>query len=334
MRCHPLNKIPNFNEDNEPFESSSIKCYAYHSDLPIIWNQKFRDHLVKSYQIGSLVPVKCGEKKKHTSSGVFQTPQNITDCEQMKFGRATIHFVSISEQRFVEVKQTSKNKIFFKGFPLQASKSDVESLFGKYGSIQYVYFMCSPKSGRTTSKMGYLIYENRDSVNHLLSLKHLVFGQSVITFQEYQSKRNKSDSSENIEWIKPHLHDHPRSDDQLTLNNKTELDEAVERSALFERCDSKRQPILPPLQADRRQPAKRSAIEFHESLHNLSSKKCRIKTRIEDDSVGSLASSSKSLSFHFNNKRILTKEYLIRSQEVIKNTQDASNLRFNIIKSH
>ena len=324
---HPHNKIGNFDESNDLFDSS-IKCYAYQADQPVVWSQKFRDHLVRLYQIGCLVPIKCGQKKKHTSSGVFQSAQDISRSEEMKFGRATIRFVSISEQQFKGVKHSSKSKIFFKGFPLQTSKCDVESVFGRFGSIQYIYFMCSPKSGRTSSKMGYFIYESRDSVDRLLSLKYLVFGQSVITFEEYRTKRSKADKAETLGLNLPHLLDQPRYDQPTAINKMDQLIKATEKPVPFESLRPNRAPSTA-LPIDGRSPA----IDVPESLLKQSSNKCRIKTRIEDDSAGSPASSSRSLIFHFNNKRALTKEYLLRSQEVLENTQDAANLRFNILKS-
>lgn len=324
---HLHNKICNIDEPSNHFDDS-IKCYAYQADQPVVWSQKFRDHLVRFYQIGCLVPIKCGQKKKHTSSGVFQSAQDISKSEEMKFGRATIRFVSISEQQFSGVKHSSKSKIFFKGFPLQTSKCDVESVFGRFGNIQYIYFMCSPKSGRTTSKMGYLIYESRDSVDRLLSLRYLVFGQSIVTFEEYQTKRTKADKAETLGLNLPHLLDQPRFD-QPTVINKKDLEKGTDKSVAPERLGQRRAPSTElPTEG---WPA---AIDVPESLLKPSSNKCRIKTRIEDDSVGSPASSSRSLIFHFNNKRVLAKEYLLRSQEVLENTLDAANLRFNIHKSY
>jgi hypothetical protein len=289
-----------------------------------MWSQKFRDHLVRHYQIGCLVPIKCGQKKKHTSSGVFETTQDIPASEEMRFGRATIRFTSISEQQFTTVKVSSKNKIYFRGFPLQASKSDVESVFGRFGRIQYIYFMCNPKSGRATTKMGYLIYESRHSVDHLLSLKYLIFGQSAISFEEYQSKRGKSDNGE----PHPQLFGQPRCGGWPSSNNKKGSEEAVENSLLLRSLSSR---VAPTTQVPTE--GKQPAIDLPESSLKPSSNKCRIKTRIEDDSVGSPASSSRSLIFHFNNKRILTQEYLLRYQEVLNNTLDASNLRFNVLKN-
>ena len=322
MKSHPLNKTCSFGEAAGLFDSC-IKCYAYQADQPILWSQKFRDHLVRYYQISCMVPIKCGQKKKHTASGVFETSQEISTSEEMRFGRATIRFVSISEEQFSRMKHSSKNKIYFKGFPLQASKSDVEAVFGRFGSIQYIYFMCSPKSGRTTSKMGYLIYESRDSVDHLLSLKSLVFGQSVISFDEYQSKRSKSGNGE----TRPFLHGQPKYGDLQTADNLKDLGEAAATSSFFERLYSNKAPSTS-VQTDRRQPA----LDLPETTIKPSSNKCRIKTRIEDDSVASPPSSSRSLIFHFNNKRILAREYLLRCQEVLKNSLDASNLRFNVYK--
>lgn len=183
-----------YNKQNyQPNLQSNIMFCSYRSNGPIRWTQEFRDWLVETCGVLTLVPIKCGEKKKDTSTGVFTVPAERNLPDHLMFGSSLIRFKEVSESDFNNIQLSTKNKIFFKGFPLNATKRDVENLFCRFGRIQYIYFMCSPKTGKSNSRMGYFIFESRESVSSLLSVKTIKYFDYNISYEEYQSKKSKQE---------------------------------------------------------------------------------------------------------------------------------------------
>ena len=92
------------------------------------------------------------------------------------------------------------NKVFFKGFPFYAKKSDVKTVFEQFGTVEYIYFMCEPKRTRHPCKMGYVVFESRNPVDLLFNLGGtILFHNQVITCQEYHNtKKSRREGADYI----------------------------------------------------------------------------------------------------------------------------------------
>lgn len=168
------------------FEGGKPIYYRFRLETEILWNIKLREDMARLIPLSGLVTNRSGEGMKFCHSGVIEIPQGTKVPTQLFIQGIEFIFSATVEEEFNFVKRASMNKVFFKGFPYQVTKSEVKSLFEKFGEVKYIYFMCEPKKTKHPCKMGYVVYDSRDSVDTLFSNGgSLRFDNYFITCEEY-----------------------------------------------------------------------------------------------------------------------------------------------------
>ncbi len=158
----------------------------------VLCSQEFRQALITRMNCLSMTPIKCGQGRRYTKSGVLEIDgKNMVQIPKMvEVNGVVVKLEPISFDMFEKLKQKEAVKIFFKGFPISATKSDVQAIFEQFGNIQYSYFMVESKQGIANNKLGYIIYSDREAVERLLINKTpLFFGNNRIIYAEYQPNR-------------------------------------------------------------------------------------------------------------------------------------------------
>jgi RNA recognition motif. (a.k.a. RRM, RBD, or RNP domain) len=182
--------------------------YKFELSGNLEWSQTSRDALGAVLPGGSLTVCKSGQHMRYFKSGLIQSKSIEDACvypRQFEVMGVRGVLRPISDLLYEDLRKQTMTKVYFKGFPQHATRSDVARIFGMFGSIEYSYFMCAARNTNAPYKMGYVIYDKRESVDELFTYsKKLMFEHCVIHFEEYQTNKKllrKSDqkTSKNID---------------------------------------------------------------------------------------------------------------------------------------
>lgn len=144
----------------------------------------------------AIVPVKCGLNMKYFKSGLVQIETGHSILRKFKINHVKLTLIQISEDKFKEGKKKMMVKVFFKGFPFQTKKSGIKTFFSAFGLVEYIYFMCAPKKSKHPCRMGYIIFDSRESAEQLLNHKEAIYyGKSQVTVEEYRTNRKHTNDS-------------------------------------------------------------------------------------------------------------------------------------------
>ena len=181
----------------------SVGCYYLHyqADRPMKYDIAFRRFIISTtlHDRAHLVPVRFGPGRKFTSEGVVKVLGTCIVPTACKYQGSFLKWTLIPLPVYEKYRVSAATKVYFRGFPLDASQQDVANTFRIFGSLQYVYLMCDSANKTRSNKQGYIIFEYRDSVERLLSIgQALSFKGFPIYFEEYKSKKSsqaKNDQS-------------------------------------------------------------------------------------------------------------------------------------------
>lgn len=170
------------------------RYFSFKLSQSVMCTQEFRESFNKVLPFETLVPTKMGAGKRFTESGVVHLVDRPMTLSGYSVQGVNVDIRPISLAQFDQSKKDSMNKVYFRGFPETATKADVMTTFGEFGQVQYVYFMCESKAAKQqTQKMGYVIFETRASVEHLLqSRAGLKFQKCKITVEEYKPNKKSA----------------------------------------------------------------------------------------------------------------------------------------------
>lgn len=177
--------------------------FHFRLEAALLWDQDIRDELSHRLPVVSLIPFKSGQGMKNFESGLIQiTPNYEVPCS-MKIAGTTASFSQVSEARFKEGKRNNMIKVFFKGFPFQAKKNDIKNAFDQFGSVEYVYFMCAPKRTKHPFRMGYVIFDCRESAENLLNHKEPYYYLShLISVEEFRTNKKPAKVKTEVQSVK------------------------------------------------------------------------------------------------------------------------------------
>lgn len=164
----------------------------YQADRPIVYDLSFRRFVTTAlFDRAILVPVRSGSGRKLTVEGVVKVAYGHGIPCKTQYQESFLHWSAISSDDFEYLRKSSATKVYFRGFPLETTQDEVTSVFSKFGPIQYVYVMNDSSHKKRSNKQGYIIYEQRHSLERLLDMKYpLSFKGSRIHFEEYKSKNS------------------------------------------------------------------------------------------------------------------------------------------------
>lgn len=179
--------------------------YRFSLECPVLWNMKFREDFGKLLPLTGMVVNKTGEGMKYSQSGVFEIDATFTPPAYLIVQGLEFRIEQTSRQEFDQVRRSSMNKVFFKGFPFQAKKTDVKQVFDAFGLVKYIYFMCEPKKTKHPCKMGYVVFDSRDSVDRLFSQGNSVQYQNhSIACEEYlNTKKSRREFNSVQDRVQP-----------------------------------------------------------------------------------------------------------------------------------
>ena len=170
--------------------------YKFELSDNLEWSQTSRDALGAVLPGGCLTVCKSGEHMRYFKSGLVQSKSIEDACvypRQFELMGVRGVLIPISDFLYKDLRKQTMTKVYFKGFPRHATKSDVARIFGMFGSIKYSYFMCAARNTNAPYKMGYVIYDKRESVDALFTYsKKLIFEHCAIYFEEYQTNKKLS----------------------------------------------------------------------------------------------------------------------------------------------
>ena len=177
---------------NQSWEASSFAYLHYRADIPAKCDLSFRKFVTTSIFEGAiLVPVRSGPGRKLTLEGVVKVAATSALPVTTQYKDTVLSWTPITEFIFERYRKESATKIYFRGFPLEATQAQISSVFSEHGPLQYVYIMCDSSQKRRTNKQGYIIYESRASVERLFAVKGgLHFNGYPIHIEEYKSKNS------------------------------------------------------------------------------------------------------------------------------------------------
>lgn len=172
--------------------------FRFRLEAPLLWSQQARDEFARCLPVSSLKPYKCGEGMRFFQTGLLKLKKPNKIQETISIQGNSLLIAPISESTFSAEQLSIRNKVFFKGFPFNTTKQAIKQVLQEFGKAEYVYFMCNPKKSRLPCKMGYVIFDCRESVENLLRQgPHLTYEGRVVTFEEYRTSRKMADSLEN-----------------------------------------------------------------------------------------------------------------------------------------
>lgn len=180
-------------EASQQSRGSTQNVYLhYQADRPIKYDISFRGFLTTAiFEKAILVPVRTGPGRKLTSEGVVKVSANQQIPQNCHFQECVLKWTLIDQATFEKYKDASATKVYYRGFPLEATQDEVAATFIKFGPLQYVYIMCDSAQKKRTNRQGYIIYESRDSIERLFAIKKpLTFKGCRIHFEEYKSKNS------------------------------------------------------------------------------------------------------------------------------------------------
>lgn len=194
IRQHPIgsshgSRAATFSDDSS---ISDRIFYKYILEEMVLCNQVFRHNLATKLNCLTVTPTKCGQGRRYTKTGVLEIAhtQNSMPPESIDFQGITVKLEPIQKVTYQKSKKEQAVKVFFKGFPPGSTKSDVQSVFGQFGTIQYSYFMIEPSQRTSNARLGYIIYSQREAVDRLLAFnRQLFFGGQQIVYAEYKPNK-------------------------------------------------------------------------------------------------------------------------------------------------
>lgn len=177
---------------NQSCETISFAYLHYRAETPAKCDLSFRKFVTTSVFDGAiLVPVRSGPGRKLTLEGVVKIAATTAMPVKTPYKDTVLAWTPITEFIFERYRKESATKIYFRGFPLEATQAQIASVFNEYGPLQYVYIMCESSFKKRTNKQGYVIFESRQSVERLFSQKTtLGFNGFPIHIEEYKSKNS------------------------------------------------------------------------------------------------------------------------------------------------
>lgn len=194
-----LSAMMHFKEHDDQAVYGIHASYRFELSDNLEWSQASREALGAVLPGGSLTVCKSGEQMRYFKSGLVQS-KNIEDAcvypRQFEVMGVRGILRPISDLLYEDLRKQTMTKVYFKGFPRHTTKSDVARIFGMFGSIEYSYFMCAARNTNAPYKMGYVIYDKRESVDALFTYsKKLMFEHCAIYFEKYQTNKKLSRKS-------------------------------------------------------------------------------------------------------------------------------------------
>lgn len=182
-----------WNENNQCCEAGSFTYLHYRAENPAICDLSFRKFVTTVVFDGAfLVPVRSGPGRKLTLEGVVKIAATSATPVKTPYKNSVLVWTPITEFIFERYRKESATKVYFRGFPLNATQAEISSVFNEYGPLQYVYIMCESAVKKRSNRQGYVIYESRASLERLLFQKNtLSFNGIPIHIEEYKSKNSK-----------------------------------------------------------------------------------------------------------------------------------------------
>ena len=181
-------------EKESQYDGTGSYVYLhYRTDVPIKCDLFFRRFVTCSIFDGAvLVPCRSGPGRKVTIEGVVKIAAGSAYPTRTQYKDSLLKWTPVTEYVFEEYKKESATKVYFRGFPLEATQSIISSYFNDFGNLQYVYVMCDSSQKRRTNKQGYVIFEARASVERLFANGNSIhyLGNSIY-IEEYKSKNSK-----------------------------------------------------------------------------------------------------------------------------------------------
>lgn len=177
---------------NQSCEAISYAYMHYRAENPAKCDLSFRKYVTTSIFDGAiLVPVRSGPGRKLTVEGVVKIAAIAAPPVTTQYKDTLLVWTPITEFIFERYRKESATKVYFRGFPLDASQAQIASVFSENGPLQYVYIMCDSSNRNRTNKQGYVIFESRTSVERLFSQKgSLSYNGYPIHIEEYKSKNS------------------------------------------------------------------------------------------------------------------------------------------------
>lgn len=194
-----------------------VGCYYLHyqADRPMKYDIAFRRFIISTIlnDGAHLVPVRFGPGRKLTSEGVVKVLGTCIVPTTCKYQESVIEWTQIPLPVYEKYRIAAATKVYFRGFPLDASQQDVANTFRVFGNLQYVYLMCDSVNKTRSNKQGYVIFEYRDSVERLFSINQpLYFKGFPIHYEEYKSKKPnlmKNEQNPVNNWHSLENHENP-----------------------------------------------------------------------------------------------------------------------------
>lgn len=177
------------------FDQIEKQTYAflhYKADIPATCDLAFRKFVTNSIFNGAiLIPVRSGPGRKLTTEGVVKVLADSLLQKTTIYKDSKLTWTPITEFLFERYKKELSTKIYFRGFPMDMTLSQVASFFGPFGPLQYVYIMCDPVGKQRSNKQGYIIFESRAAVERLFCHRsNLSFKGFSIYVEEYKTKNS------------------------------------------------------------------------------------------------------------------------------------------------
>lgn len=177
-----------------------------------------------------------------TQEGVIRVP-NLHEYPLLKdpiFKDQTIILEEIYLDEFEKAKKNSSIKIYFKGFSIGVTRAEVESVFGRFGDVQYVFLMKSKGGERNKCGHGYFFYSDRGQVDILLSYSGKLYSKECrIRYEEFKStnpKKQNSKSDKAILKSKSSMMQHSDQTVLLRFDKMNKYDAIGNKKPRDERC--------------------------------------------------------------------------------------------------
>lgn len=230
-----------------------LYCYfRYELAKQVECSTTLRDHIkARTHYRAHVLPIREGFKGKFTKHGVvrcsyFPSKNYHDKCQY--FGIEMIIY-PIAEEEFHKTKKSTNRKVYFRGFPLDATEDEVINLFCQFGEIEFVYFMKESKSNKRTNRQGYFIYKDHDQMAALLE-SGMAFRcrNKKVHYEEFSQQKNISDSSKPMkesmnlqgkhEYISEGLKTYSEKDASNVERNGPDLDLERQRTTSNQLCSA------------------------------------------------------------------------------------------------
>lgn len=195
------------------------KYFRYRLDRPILCTLNFRDFVTGGDPRAKIVPIKCGDGRKFTQTGVFTASTSWSLAGKGTYKHLKILYEPATKEDLQSAQKSAKIKIYYKGFPLSADYSDIYDFFEWYGPLEYLYMMGLPKNGKPLrSVQGYLIFTNNTDANRLLQNPDWLNYQGHQIFCEIFKPNKKKGKGANLKEDDSQRLVYQRNAQKLSLN--------------------------------------------------------------------------------------------------------------------